>query len=378
MENAFNIVSYAFSQYIKREREGLGLSSRQLAKELRVSPSYVRLLESCQTDFTPNKSFLLIKIFPKIRVNRICKLLIAVQELKRDTSKENKSTWTEMQLRMEKTGNYDDKLDSLFKEFNSFWMLKPQDGLSIKKAKDFLTGSIIQTPLKSYLEDESFGKTKEVNEIQQHHSLSRFESKILKLPSFHIPRISNQLDDLSYTNVNLLKEDSKRWIESNSARFQFLRVVWSGFNDLIDPQTLENYFDYHYLWNESLIKIECIILNSSKNGQKLRNEFSKSLHKLYSKNNTKYAAQLDNFSIGLDKVYIRSGASQESLIKKNFQNNIWIFTLHDEYIHVGFAGQDLGKSNQGNVSPIYIGQSLNYLNTLEKVDAFDMIWNELE
>lgn len=245
-KNLFNIL---ISEFLKKQRESLGVAAKDIAADFGISYSSYRQIESASTPIPVESSVRLKSIFKDTAINlgSLTKLIAAAHYVNKYLGKEFEQL-REVYLEIKKI---DTNLAALLTELE----IPADTPQNHKTLETKLRSSDEQKKLVDFLTKLSFGENFQT-QLRQ-----RMSALYDNTPSFHNEFLYIQLDSIQ-NHVEYLHRmpgsyDLKPWEDDNAKSFtQYLTVVTNSKRITEFP-----YYTYDYIYLESFEQYLCIVLD---------------------------------------------------------------------------------------------------------------------
>ncbi len=351
--NPFNVV---FGAYLKRERNGLRVTSSDIATGLHLGDSLYRMIEAGSATLNINRLGYLIPLFPnsKIIFDRVAKFLAASHAL--DFTSSTKHTTKEtLQLLSDQDGD----LELLFEKINLLYSFE-YGTTEYRRVLD----EFVLPEFELYLGTENY-KGKNISQLNKEAA-----EIFYGIPSLEIPNILSFLKSLNNRQPLHVGPIAAEWEKSNAKMFKSLRTLCKDYTILTRPENL-SIFRYDYLFETGFSSLKMIFVEDKLSGADIKAKFIDGLKK-QRKNGKQFSEQHFN------KIDIRVIKNSSQKIKHEIGvllksrddvfstlNAYWTFT-HSNGIEIGFVG---GADKATNYAINLSGQD-----SLDRALLFEKVW----
>ncbi len=381
-----NPVAQAFGMALRKQRDIMGKTSKEIASTLAIGSSYYRLVESGTNNLHVSKAVPLVDAFDgKLHFDGVSKILMAISYMESSGKKAIADTHYAEGLKgaVEKLSIYDeDKLRLLLEPFRS---KKLFDRIR-HVASDDIGNEIVSHELDVIVSDfitsyDTFGRSDE--QLRNDYLLKSLN----EVPSIYFDFVTTTVQNLNRLPRYVGYKAVWQWEDQNKEDFKEMICLTNKPESIVSPENLQRY-KFKHLWEGRFSEAKFIVLTDI-TPSKLKKDFARLLRQ--SLRNDKNTEKLKKFQSSVDKVIFKTLSADNDAIERarsllsgddyaNPQNAanydaIWVFTLKGNK-NVGFIAEIDYESDVHKNQLVHV-VSLTYSQVSEKVKILNEIWGKL-
>lgn len=379
-----NPLAQAFGMALRRQRDVMGKTSKDIAATLDIGPSFYRLVESGTNNLHVSKAIPLIDAFEgRLDFDGVSKILMTISYMEALGKRAiGDSHYAEgLKGAVEKLLSYDeDKLRpllELFMEVNLFDRIKQ---VSANEIGEEIASNGLDVIVNDFITKyDAFGKSDE--QVQNEYLLRTLN----EVPSIYFDFVTNTVQNLTRLPRYVYCEDYWEWERQNKETFKDMICLTNKSESVVSAENLERY-KYEHLWESRFREEKCIVLAEMSSIQ-LKQDFDQLLKESLKKDNN--IGKLKSFDTSVKKMKFKTLGNNTDAIKlaksllkgdhyakpKEHENYdaIWVFTTEDNK-NIGFMAKIDYKSVKHKNQLVHV-VSLTYDEVMKRMKLLKELWN---
>lgn len=357
-----NPLAVLLGGYLKDERNTYGLSSKQMAEELKFSPSVYRMIEAGSGLFYANRYHKLIRIFNKsdILPERMVLFLSTLNAFQFE--EHPKVEWRKLRLEFL---SFDKNLTKLLRDVAPLFELDYKS----KEHTSFLKDKAIWY-LRDFLNNEEYTP----------RDSTQFQAKVIQ--SFESTPSMYMASHLEFINAFgghpplHVGTDAKDWEKRNAKKFVSLRALQTNKSQIISEQNFDQ-FTYQYLFYPNFEEVR-FIFKDTVSADEVREDFIRLLNLCRKSQALPILGKIEQEKVHIKVIHPSEEANKhlEPLLQGrsdlfNTLDSYWSFR-HMNGVDMGFVG---GRQEE-EARKFTI--NLQYGESERRIELFDKIWDNLK